>query len=69
MEWILQANCGETNHNLFFSKYKKEQEQAKSICRSCKVKSDCLQFAIDNECNDGIFGGLTAKERSVYGTA
>jgi WhiB family transcriptional regulator, redox-sensing transcriptional regulator len=69
MEWILEANCGNANTDLFFSKYKKEQDMAKSICQSCKVSLDCLKFAINNQCDDGIFGGLTAKERSIYASS
>jgi WhiB family redox-sensing transcriptional regulator len=68
MEWMFSANCDEKTQDLFFSKYKKEQDMAKEICRSCSVSLDCLKFAIDNECTSGIYGGLTAKEREIYAT-
>ena len=67
--WVSLAKCTEDNHNLFFSKYKKEQQLAKSICQSCPVKLECLEFAIENECTFGIYGGLTSQEREKYGTA
>jgi WhiB family redox-sensing transcriptional regulator len=68
MEWMFSANCDKTTQDLFFSKYKKEQDMAKEICNKCDVSLDCLKFAIDNECTSGIYGGLTPKEREVYAT-
>jgi hypothetical protein len=41
---------------------------AKEICNKCDVSLDCLKFAIDNECDSGIYGGLTPKEREMYAT-
>jgi WhiB family redox-sensing transcriptional regulator len=68
MNWIESANCDESTHSLFFSSSVKQQRIAKSLCQSCMVVSDCLKFAIENDCNSGIYGGLTAKERERYGT-
>ncbi len=36
---------------------------AKAICARCLVRDECLNFAIENEENYGIWGGLTPKER------
>lgn len=65
-DWISSAKCTTDNHNLFFSKYKRDQEKAKSICQSCPVQLECLEFAINNECNYGIYGGLSSQEREQY---
>lgn len=37
--------------------------EAKSICSECDLTTRCLQYAIDNSLKDGIFGGMTPKER------
>lgn len=37
-------------------------QQAKLFCKLCKVKQQCLRFAVDNECT-GIWGGTTERER------
>lgn len=37
--------------------------QAKAFCAICKVKQECLRFALDNDCT-GIFGGTTERERA-----
>lgn len=36
---------------------------AQTICRGCPVKDECLEWALDAGCDDGVFGGLTAPER------
>ena len=37
--------------------------KAKSICQRCTVRLDCLQEAMDNKIDYGIWGGLSVKER------
>jgi WhiB family redox-sensing transcriptional regulator len=36
---------------------------AKKFCEECPVKNECLQFALVNNEQYGIWGGLTLKER------
>ena len=63
--WQLQANCDETNTELFFSKLESKVAKAKALCGSCAVADKCLQFALDTEIEFGIFGGTTPQERKV----
>ena len=37
---------------------------AKEVCRGCPVADECVQFALETNQPDGIWGGTTAKERS-----
>lgn len=37
--------------------------EAKAVCATCPVADDCLQFAVETNQPDGIWGGLTVKER------
>ena len=39
---------------------------AKSYCEACPVKKECLQFALDNKEEYGIWGGMTTRERKAY---
>jgi hypothetical protein len=39
------------------------QEAAKTICASCVKLEECRQYALDNEVLDGVWGGLSAKDR------
>ena len=36
---------------------------AKSICRSCPVRYECLADALDNRIEFGVWGGMTERER------
>lgn len=38
-------------------------EQAVAICQVCPHMVECLQYAVDNNINDGIFGGSLPDER------
>ena len=36
---------------------------AMTVCRYCKVRDLCADFAIQHNVNDGIWGGLTSNQR------
>lgn len=57
--------CKDVDTNLFFSELKSKVEKAKAICNSCVVKSECLEFALNDGIEFGIFGGVTANERKA----
>lgn len=42
------------------------EEMAKAICRSCPIRSRCLNAAMANEEEFGIWGGMTVDERELY---
>lgn len=37
--------------------------RARGLCAICPVRVDCLQFAIDNQIEFGVWGGLSAFQR------
>ena len=37
--------------------------EAKSICELCPVREPCLEYAITSREKEGVWGGLTARER------
>lgn len=63
--WRLAAACRKVDPNVFFpdSHDKKKMEQAKAICRVCPVRKQCLDFAIDNCVDHGIWGGESERAR------
>ena len=48
---------------IFFPSTEDEERIAKRICDGCPVREQCLAYAVQNEINDGIWGGLTEQER------
>lgn len=39
--------------------------EAKSVCRHCPALSQCLTYALDNNIQFGIYGGMTEQERAA----
>jgi len=50
---------------LFFSSSIVKQAKAIAMCGECGIRISCLQVALDNQIEYGIFGGTTAKDRMV----
>ena len=61
--WRVQANCasGSVDPEAF---YRSDGTEAKKICELCPVKEPCLQEAIAADDSWGVWGGMTAIERS-----
>lgn len=62
--WIREAACANEPTDLFFPEDPTGSELAKAICGDCKVRTECLGYAIDLPALDGIWGGLTRQERA-----
>jgi WhiB family redox-sensing transcriptional regulator len=61
-DWTLRAACGdEAPDSLFVSGA--AQHRAKSVCKGCPVRTECLADALDNRVEFGVWGGLTERER------
>lgn len=41
---------------------------AKSFCKQCVHRVECLQFAVENGISDGIWGGMLPEERNTAPT-
>jgi WhiB family redox-sensing transcriptional regulator len=61
--WQEQANCLGVDPDLFFPERGASTREAKSVCRSCEVRGDCLEYALAHGEKFGIWGGLSERER------
>jgi hypothetical protein len=71
--WQEDAECKGLDTNIFFPEVFGDQqngmiwEQAKKICRACRVTDECLKSELSFEQvsgrRNGMWGGLTPKER------
>jgi WhiB family redox-sensing transcriptional regulator len=69
--WQVRASCRGPQAEVFFppSRVERKEERlireraAKSICRTCTVKSECLDYALRIREPHGIWGGLNEAER------
>ncbi len=61
--WQLYANCLGVDPDLFFPERGASTKEAKSVCKACVVREDCLEYALENSEKFGIWGGLSERER------
>lgn len=67
-DWRASAACRDEEPELFFASDQTAYgqhtvDEAKAVCRRCPSQDACLQFALDEGIDHGIFGGLTDKDR------
>lgn len=61
--WREDAVCARVDGEAFFPEVGASNRQAKAICDTCSVKAPCLQWALDNNEQYGIFGGTSRLDR------
>lgn len=67
--WTDQARCKGIDTNLFFpvrgSFSKEVLEEIQVYCSNCPVTEECLNYAIDNNIQSGVWGGFSTKQRRL----
>ena len=63
LEWQQRALCAQTDPEAFYPEAGGSTREAKKVCLSCDVRTDCLKYALDNDERFGIWGGLSERER------
>lgn len=66
MSWRAEAACLGLDGDIFFPGHGQSARQAKAVCAECRVVQPCLDYAIATASHDGIWGGLTDRERVRY---
>ena len=63
--WMVDAVCRGTDPNQFFPERGQNPviAQAKAMCARCPVIEQCLTYALEWRHEDGVWGGLSARER------
>jgi WhiB family redox-sensing transcriptional regulator len=63
--WQDRALCAETDPEAFFPEKGGSTRPAKQVCRSCEVRAECLEYALEHEDAGrfGIWGGFSERER------
>ncbi|RMI02854.1 WhiB family transcriptional regulator [Cellulomonas triticagri] len=63
MGWQERALCAQTDPEAFFPEKGGSTREAKKVCQGCEVRSECLEYALENDERFGIWGGLSERER------
>ena len=67
IRWMRKAACKDYDRSWVFlpemaDDYNSAVAEAKAICATCTVRSDCKKFALRTEKKFGIWGGMISRE-------
>lgn len=63
LEWMQEGNCRVHPPAAMFPSDGVGVEAARKICADCPVKSACLEYALNNHTDHGVWGGCSERER------
>jgi WhiB family redox-sensing transcriptional regulator len=61
--WMLQAKCRGVNPEEFFPGDSNGFAAARRVCAECTVRPECLEYALENGIELGVWGGASQRER------
>lgn len=61
--WMDKARCAQIGGDDWFPEFGDKAHTPKTICQTCPVKTQCLNYALKHRINDGIWGGLSERQR------
>ncbi|KAA0233196.1 MAG: WhiB family transcriptional regulator [Actinobacteria bacterium] len=60
---MAEGKCADRPPSLFFPSDGVGVEVARRICADCPVKGICLEYALANRIDHGVWGGTSERER------
>ena len=63
LDWMARSRCRQVDPDQFFPERGASPRDALAVCRSCPVRWECLQYALDNDEQFGVWGGLSETDR------
>jgi len=61
--WMENGNCRHEPPTTFFPSDGVGVEHAKRICATCPVSEPCLEYALANRIDHGVWGGTSERQR------
>lgn len=61
--WMVDAACARTDPEEFYPEVGGSNRRSKAICSTCPSKAPCLQYALDNNEQYGIWRGTSRADR------
>jgi WhiB family redox-sensing transcriptional regulator len=62
-EWMVHGSCRTEPPSRFFPSDGVGVDIARRLCASCPVKEPCLEYALVNRIDHGVWGGASERER------
>jgi len=63
LSWQADARCVQADPEIFFPERGGSSRAARAVCNECPVLEQCLQYALQNREQFGIWGGTSERER------
>lgn len=63
LSWRQRGVCTQTDPDVFFPDHGGIPHEAKALCARCPVRKQCLDWAIEIDDREGVWGGKTYRER------
>jgi WhiB family transcriptional regulator, redox-sensing transcriptional regulator len=61
--WMHHGNCRDEPPAMFFPSDGVGVEIARRLCATCPVREPCLEYALVNRIDHGVWGGASERER------
>lgn len=61
--WMDAGACAGSNTDQWFPERGEDVRPAKALCAVCVVREQCLDFALDLGIKQGVWGGMSERER------
>jgi len=62
-DWMATGNCRDEPPATFFPSDGVGVELAKRVCSDCPVSEVCLEYALENRIDHGVWGGTSERQR------
>jgi len=62
-DWMARGKCRDVHPSVFFPSDGVGVEVAQRICAGCPVTGPCLEYALANHIDHGVWGGASERER------
>ena len=61
--WMTTGNCADQHPSVFFPSDGVGVERAKKLCEGCVSQNPCLEYALVNRVEHGVWGGASERQR------
>jgi WhiB family transcriptional regulator, redox-sensing transcriptional regulator len=62
-DWMSRGKCKDLSPAIFFPSDGVGVQSAQRICAECPVSDACLQYALEERVDHGVWGGKSERER------
>lgn len=62
-DWMERGKCRDMDPAVFFPNDGMGVQVAQRICAECPVREECLEYALENRVDHGVWGGASERER------